>query len=163
MTRRQRSRVYTVADFVLFQVCWFACAYTGPLGLWWLGPLAASLFIAWSCWRGTPARVLRLALGGAVLGLLLDGLMVWMGALSFPAPRQETIGTGMPVPLWMIGLWAAFGTLMDGPFRWLQGRYVLGATFGALGGPLSYLAGARLGGLQLGESPAQSLVLIGVE
>jgi tetrahydromethanopterin S-methyltransferase subunit D len=36
--------------------------------------------------------------------------------------------------------------------RWLQGRWLLGSLFGAVGGSLSYVAGARLGALDLPAS-----------
>jgi hypothetical protein len=38
--------------------------------------------------------------------------------------------------------------------RWMSGRYLLAALFGAIGGPLSYLAGARLGAMSFIDTGA---------
>ena len=44
---------------------------------------------------------------------------------------------------------------------WLKGRFVLAAVLGAITGPLSYLAGVKLGAAQWGDE-TQALVLIGI-
>jgi hypothetical protein len=49
-----------------------------------------------------------------------------------------------------------FATTLNVSLRWLRGRPLLGALLGAVGGPLAYLAGAKLGGIELLE-PALAL------
>jgi hypothetical protein len=44
---------------------------------------------------------------------------------------------------------------------WLKGRFVLAAVLGAIAGPLSYLAGVKLGAAQWGDE-TQALVLLGI-
>jgi uncharacterized protein DUF2878 len=59
----------------------------------------------------------------------------------------------------MLSLWIAFATTLNHSLRWLMTRPVGAALAGALGGPLAYLAGARLGALTL-VTPATTLAII---
>ena len=62
-------------------------------------------------------------------------------------------------PYWMLTLWIAFATTLNHSLRWLMHRPVAAALAGAIGGPLAYLAGAKLGALALG-TPAITLPFI---
>jgi hypothetical protein len=46
-------------------------------------------------------------------------------------------------------MWMSFATTLNVAVRWLRGRVFIAALFGAVGGPLSYLAGDGLGALEL--------------
>jgi hypothetical protein len=46
---------------------------------------------------------------------------------------------------------------------WLADRYLVGAVFGAVGGPLAYLAGVRLGAAILGPSQTAALIVVAIE
>ena len=50
-----------------------------------------------------------------------------------------------------------FATTLNGSMAWLAGRYRLAAVLGALCGPVSYLAGARLGAIALSPNTLVSL------
>jgi len=45
----------------------------------------------------------------------------------------------------MVCLWLNFAATLNVSMAWLSGRYLLAAAFGAIGGPLAYYSGARLG------------------
>ena len=60
----------------------------------------------------------------------------------------EGISLGVP-PLWLIGLWAAFATLLPICFRWLYNRLWLAGVLGAVSGALSYVSGGKLGALMV--------------
>ncbi|NBR12452.1 MAG: DUF2878 domain-containing protein, partial [Alphaproteobacteria bacterium] len=63
-------------------------------------------------------------------------------------------------PLWILALWLAFATLPDGALSWLEGRTILQIIFGAVGGPLSYLAGEKLGAAELHGSFAYAMAVL---
>jgi hypothetical protein len=44
-------------------------------------------------------------------------------------------------------MWMLFGTTLNLSMGWLKGRPWLAAAFGAFGGPASYIAGQKLGGI----------------
>jgi hypothetical protein len=56
----------------------------------------------------------------------------------------------------MIALWAVFATSLNLSMGFLKGRLWLAALVGGIGGPVSYLAGGRLGGLEMAD-PALAL------
>jgi hypothetical protein len=134
-----------------FQTCWFACilgaAYSRP----WAGPAvtAALLTVHLLTLRQWRAELALAALAAAA-GFAADSLLVLGGLLSFPPGAR----LGAPSTLWMTALWAAFAALLNGPLAWLQGRQFVAAAFGALGGPLAYAAGERLGAVELPQWPS---------
>jgi tetrahydromethanopterin S-methyltransferase subunit D len=61
----------------------------------------------------------------------------------------------------MVMLWVNLATTMNVSMAWLRGRYALGAVFGAIGGPLAYYSGAKLGAMTRLPEPG-GLLWIGV-
>ena len=59
----------------------------------------------------------------------------------------------------MIALWLNFAATLNVSMAWLRGRYLLAALFGALGGPLAYYSGAKLGATTGLPTPCGMLVL----
>ena len=64
---------------------------------------------------------------------------------------------GRLLPMWMI-----FATTLNLSLRWLKGRWWLGTLFGAVGGPLAYYAGYKLGGVDFYQPMWLSLAALGV-
>ena len=88
------------------------------------------------------------AASAAALGWGLDASLVGLGALAFPATAQF----GSPVPAWMIALWVAFAATLSTSMAWIREKPALAVLFGAVGGPLAYEAGRRLGAVELGPN-----------
>jgi len=59
----------------------------------------------------------------------------------------------------MTTLWALFSSTLNVSLRWMRGRTALAIVFGAIGGPLAYLAGEKLGAMQLVAQPHALLAL----
>ena len=55
-----------------------------------------------------------------------------------------------------------FATTLNVSMAWLAGRYRLAAALGALCGPVSYVAGARFGAIELPVHASMSLVGIAI-
>ena len=89
-----------------------------------------------------------------LIGLALAIGLVWDSALASLGWIRFTSGTLVEgaAPPWILGLWALFATTLNRSLAWLHGRYALAAVLGAIAGPLSYWAGARLGALELGAA-----------
>jgi len=51
-------------------------------------------------------------------------------------------------------------TLLRYALSWLAGRYALGALLGAVGGPLAYASGIRLGAAEFGRPLVPSLLTL---
>ena len=70
---------------------------------------------------------------------------------------------GFPKPfssLWMVMLWVNLATTMNVSMGWLRRRYAFAAIFGAVGGPMAYYSGAKLGAMTTVPSGG-SLLAIG--
>jgi hypothetical protein len=154
------STLRMVANFMLFQLAWFAAIIGGASGWSWRAALPAvavvllHLGLNRSIWR----KEVWLIVSVTLLGLIIETIFISLGALHY-AGREA--GVVMP-PLWILALWLAFGTLPNGSLRWLQGRMVLQIVLGAVLGPLSYVAGVRLGAATLGVPEWVSIGVIAV-
>ena len=150
-------------NFLLFQAVWFLAIEGATRGQVWWGPLAAGVFVAvhlsWTPRGERSAEVLYLTFITA-LGVLLDTGLLAMGATGFP--HGGTHLTWIP-PVWIASLWLAFGCLPRFSLAWMRGRLWLGVALGAIGGPVSYLGGARLGAVSTSTPPTWTIVALGVE
>ncbi len=148
-----------VVNGALYQAGWLACVF-GAAGGWpELGASLALALIGTHLWLAEERRREALLVGAAgLLGLLLDTLQLRLGVFSYPS--------GTPVaglaPPFIVVLWMQFGTLFHYCFRWLSGRYLLGAALGLVGGPLSFLAGERIGAISFSPPRAASFALLGL-
>jgi hypothetical protein len=154
------GRMALVLNVVLFQLGWFACVLGAAHGWPWLGVWVALGVLAWHLARSVqPAREAALLAGAAVVGTAFETLLVQTGWLRYGGGSGLLIeGTA---PMWMVALWALFATTLNVSMRALRPRLVLAALLGAVGGPLAYYGGARLGALEL-VSPGAALAAIGI-
>lgn len=129
-----------------YQSVWAAAVLGAGAGHALAGPAAAAVFIV-SQWALSPVprRDLLLVGASAALGMAVDSAQAAAGLFAF----QAGIAPAWLCPPWLLAIWAAFGTTLNGCMRWLKGRPWLGVAVGAVGGPLAYWAGVRLGAITL--------------
>lgn len=149
------SRAMPLAwNFIAYQLAWFAVILGAAHGLAWAGAaFAVLLTLAQVALQRDPLDRRLIALA-ALIGFLVDTTLVKMELIDFQAHWPEGAA-----PFWMLSLWIAFATTLNRSLRWLMLRPPLAALAGALGGPLAYLAGEKLGALSF-TSPAISLAVI---
>ena len=152
-----------VSNFInvaLFYLGWFGIVLTAQSGAIIL-PLAltALALLIFTMTSANKFAELRLVGLCCAIGVALDILSIWLGAFKFTTPPQ----LGLPYPLWMICLWIIFGTTLRRSLNRVVTRPTLGGLFGAIGGPLSYLAAEALHVLSVSQPRFQSLLIIGVE
>ena len=129
-----------LANAALFQLGWFACVLGAqrPALLLLAGACLLAHFAFVGRGRGELARVGALTLAGCAL----DSLLLNLGVFDFA-------GDSRVLPLWLALLWALFATTLGHSLAWSARPWWLGSLLGALGGPLSYLLGARLADVSL--------------
>lgn len=147
-------------NFALFQAGWFACVLGGARGLPFLAVTVSAVVIALnmafvSTQRGRDAGLL---LAATLIGFCVDSACLLLGAFTPTGASAHPFIS----PLWLILLWPVFATTLRASLGWLAGRYWLAAALGAVGGPLSYLAGARLGAAVLHPNRFFGLAVIAV-
>ncbi len=133
------------------QLGWFACVLGGANGLALTGTLTVmvvvGMHLALARRPGPEALLIAVA---ATIGLAWDSMLVALGLMSYPS---GSFAPGL-APHWIVAMWALFATSLNLSMSWLKGRPRLAALFGAVGGPLAYLSGARLGPHPAAAGPA---------
>ena len=143
-------------NFIAFQVGWFACVLGAANGMPWLGPIVVTAAVALHLARARrPLQEFWLVCCAMAFGLVADSLLLATGWLSYPA------GLWLPglAPYWIVAMWALFATTLNVSMGWMRGRPLLTFLMGAVGGPLSYWAGQKLGAIEL-DPPGYALVAL---
>jgi hypothetical protein len=144
-------------NYIAFQIGWFAAVLGAGHGMPWLGVVVVPLVLLVNLvlaanWR----QELVVALAATLMGFVVDTGFILAGVFApvpFLLPRPFS-------PLWMVMLWVNQATTLNGCMAWLRGRYLAGTLFGAIGGPLAYLSGAKLGAATLPST--NGLVILGI-
>ncbi|NVJ66789.1 MAG: DUF2878 domain-containing protein [Gammaproteobacteria bacterium] len=133
-------------NFVLFQGIWFACVLGAANGTM---ISAFILFAALIYWQLCPSnRSLADIIFTLILlptGLLIDSLWAWFQVVEY----KESLPFNFLAPYWIGILWITFALSLNSSMKWVFDHPKLAIAFGALGGPLSYLAAERLGAIQI--------------
>ena len=149
-------------NFIAFQVGWFACVLGAANGIAWFGALAVLAAAILHLKRARrPGAELRLLLAAMILGLVLDSALLATGWVAYPGSFAGSEWLPPLAPYWLVAMWVLFATTLNVSMGWLHGRPLLAALFGAVGGPLSYWAGARLGAMELLQ-PTAALAALAV-
>ena len=148
-----------LTNFAMFYLGWFACVMGAGAGQLWLGPsVVAALLLIHLFLKAAPVQEARLIVMVGIFGFAVDTLQASAGLYAF----AHTSDVPWLCPLWMVALWMIFATTLNASMAWLAGRYRLAAALGALCGPVSYVAGARLGAIELPVHASASLVGIAI-
>ena len=133
-------------NFAMFQIGWFSSVIGGAQQMPWIGPLVVSIALALHFFLARrPGQELILVLSCAAIGAVFDSVLVAAGWVQYPSGLiREAVA-----PYWIITMWMLFATTLNVSMRWLRGKQKLAAIFGLLGGPLAYIAGQKLGGINL--------------
>lgn len=131
-------------NFAAFQAGWFSCVLGAAHGIPLLGPVVVlGVILLHLSLARQPGSELKIIFLAAVMGAVADSLLLASGWVAYPNGAWLA---GM-APYWIISMWALFATTLNESMVWLRGRPVLAALMGAVGGPLSYLAGQKLGAI----------------
>ena len=111
----------------------------------WLGVVVIAMAIGYHLFTAAqPMPEISLILIAALIGAIWDSLLVAAGWLVYPSGLlfENT------APYWIVALWAVFATTFNVSLVWFKTRLLFASLFGAIGGPLAYLAGERLGAVE---------------
>ncbi|MEZ6197683.1 MAG: DUF2878 domain-containing protein [Planctomycetota bacterium] len=149
----------TLLEVLRFQAAWFAAVLGAAAGHpWWGAAGVAALLaihLATSSSRTREARVMGL---GALVGVAVDG---GAGAAGWLRLGGEANGALVHL-VWFGLLWANFASTLNGSLAWLRNGLLPAIGLGALGGPLAYLAGHRLGAVDFPRGTGVALAFVAV-
>ena len=149
---------FKIINFLLFQIGWFILI----LGAAWdktfiavlLGLVILAIHISMIDQKINELKLLLIA---GVIGFLFDGFIQYYQFIIYNSP-----GWSFPLtPIWIIMLWMIFAITLNHSLVWLKNRISLSAIFGAIGGPLAYLAGEKLGAIIITQQLSLVLLSIG--
>ncbi len=126
-----------------FYISWAACLFGANHGAPIIGPVVVLglLTLHLSLTRNRKQDALLILFVG-LIGSAIETALILVRLYAFTGPSLLWI-----CPVWMTALWMSFGATLNHSMRWLHGHYGRAAVLGAIGGPLSYYAGVRLGAL----------------
>ncbi len=124
----------TIVNFIIFQTVWFLCICYADSGALWSLPLLA-IHLIFSEHRRDDLKMMALML---VVGLMVDGGLNSIGFFQFNS-------AAFPIPFWLLTIWLAVAILFHHSLAWLKNHLILATLFGAIGGPLAYWSGVRMG------------------
>ena len=143
-------------NLVIYQACWLSCILGGAHGMPWLGVIVVALAVTFHLFGAMkPVSELLLILSAVAVGAVWDSLLVGFGWLIYPSG----ILIEYTAPYWIVALWAGFATTFNVSLAWFKTRLLMSALLGALGGPLAYLAGERLGAVEFSSQIAAMVAL----
>ncbi|KJS00927.1 MAG: hypothetical protein VR65_11050 [Desulfobulbaceae bacterium BRH_c16a] len=138
-------------NIVIYQAIWLLCVLFGNLGALLSLPLLVLHFVL-SATRAADARLMAALVAG---GFIIDGSLQAAGVLALR-------GWGWPIPIWLATIWLGLATLPHHSLWWMRSRLLVNILFGALGGPLAYWGGMRLGAASFPVSLEYSLLVLAV-
>jgi len=157
LANAQSARI--LVNAVAFQAGWFACVLSAARGWPWAGAGVAVAIVGLHLLRAArPLEELKLVGIALSIGVVWDSALASLGSLRF---TSGVLVDGIAPP-WILAMWALFATTLNVSLAWLKCRAVVAAILGAVAGPLSYWAGARLGAVEiLARVPALLALAIG--
>jgi hypothetical protein len=142
-----------------FYVAWFAAVWAASKGWAPEATLASLAVVALHMLISTDKRhdwaVIALA---AITGIIVETVMVQSGLAVYKAAEPFP---GF-APAWLVTMWMAFATLFNVSLNWMKSRLWLAILFAAIGGPVSYYAGMKMGGMTMAEPLWITLSIIAV-
>ena len=148
--------VHPSINIASFYLGWFACLLGATHNMPWLGVLVMTALLSLHLFlTANRTQELCFILVTGLLGTSLDSLLMLSGLYTF---TDHTLSWLCPV--WLTALWMGFASTLNHSMRWLRGRYRLACLFGAVGGPLSYYAGVRLGALSFVPSTGAAMMVL---
>jgi hypothetical protein len=152
-------RYSSLLNYLFYQAGWFACVLGAAAGWPGLGfLLAATLIVAHLMLSTDRRRELRGIAMATAVGMVVESLQIAAGTYRF---TSGIVVSALPPP-WLLIMWAQMATTFQYSLRPIIERPLRAAMFGALGGPIAFLAGERLGAVILHRPLAPGLALLAI-
>jgi hypothetical protein len=132
-----------LANFVVSQLGWFAAVLGAAQHRPLTGCACVAAAIGWHLSVSPrPAQEARLIAAACLIGFGFETVVALQGHVAYPSGQPDP----RLAPYWMVALWGLLAIAPNVTLRWLKPRLGLAALLGAVGGPLAFASGVRLGG-----------------
>lgn len=150
-------RYTSLLNYLFYQAGWFGCVLGAAAGRPWPAFLLAAALVGAHLWLSADrAREFRRVGLAVAVGALVEIVQIAAGTYRF---TSGTVIAALPPP-WLLIMWAQMATTFDFSLRPIVSRPAAAMAFGAMGGPLAFMAGERLGAVTLQRPLAPGLLLL---
>lgn len=153
------ARRAAILNYAAYQIGWVAAVVGAAAGYGRAGGAFAILLtlghVVLARQRGAE---LTLVAAATLTGAAIETWQIASGTYAALADQ----GPGGAPPLWLLALWAQFATTCRMSLASVMRRPAVAAAFGAAGGPIAFLAGARIGAVVLGVPLGPALLRLAV-
>ena len=141
-------------NLTLFKAGWLACVLGAAAGMPLIGVAAVGVAVVVHLFLSQNPR------GEGVLLFLAIALgLSWESTLVV----SYDVGNVLPglAPYWIVAMWVNFATTVNSGMRWLRKSLPVAILAGAIGGPMSFLAGQKAGAVTFSDT-GLALAVIGL-
>lgn len=147
-------------NYFSYYVGWLACVYSAAHGISWAGVgVVAVLVLVHFVLTHTLREEITMIVVIGILGTLVDSFQAASGLLTYEGRYATVPWLG---PIWITAIWVLFASTINWSFEWLKGRTRLTVALGAIGGPLSYVAGERIGAVHFQHNFITTMLVLAV-
>jgi len=149
-----------VSNLLSFGIGWFACVMGAANGTPSYGVAVAAMLLALNVLVAEdPIREMRVIVTVGASGFVIDTILASAGVLVFD-PRMSN--PSWLCPIWLVAIWMMFGSTLTASLAWLATRAAIASIVGAIVGPLSYIAAAKMGAIAIPASIAPRVATIAI-
>jgi len=137
-------------NLVAFNIVWLSCVIGRENLIWLIAPLVLSyvaLLVA------TESIKLYQIVLPVSIGVCVDLVLAIAGVFEFS-------NSSPLLPLWLVVLWIAFAATLTQSLNFLSKNMIVACFFGAIGFPLNYSVGERLGAVSFEESYLITMIIL---
>ena len=151
--------MHLMINVAAFKIGWITSVFGGAQQLPWLGPAVVLIAVCLHLiYAKRPTSELTLILICGLMGAIFDSILVAAGWVTYPSGLVSELFA----PYWIVAMWMLFATTLNVSLKWLRSQPLLAAAIGLVAGPLSYLGGHKLGGMEfLNQTVALTALAIG--
>ncbi len=164
-----------IFEFILFQLEFWLALFSGKT-------IISMPFQAYFYWiviiitladffrRKPNKQNITLLMALTFLGIINDSVLIHLNVFIFPIEKTHIIGISnlfdtayniTIIPFWLMSLWLCLGVWFV-QASWMNTRYLMTSTLFAIGAPLSYLTGLKMGLFQFSLSEINTLIIISI-
>ena len=149
-----------VTNLLAFGIGWFACVVGAANGTPSYGIAVAAMLLALNILVAEdPIREARIIVTVGALGFVIDTMLASAGIFVFD-PR--TSNPSWLCPIWLVAIWMMFASTLTASLAWLAARGVIAAIVGAVAGPFSYFAAAKMGAIAIPGRVAPRVAILAI-
>ena len=154
------NKLINIFNVISFYVVWWGCVIGVNLEHNYLGLLLTCLFVIFHLnIISNLNKEWKLLVACFALGSIVESIHLHSGILVY---KGYILNNEIFPPSWIICMWIGFGGTLNYSMGWMKSSWILQFVMGAVFGPISYVAGVKLGVISFYYSFEITVFVLGV-